>query len=214
MTLRAPSTVPQRFETKHVQMQRGGVREHVVQNEEVAKQPGLVPRCRGHRARSCHEHLLASPDRRRTPPPNGSGRGAHQGQPGTKPPVRDGKSTCRGHLLRRKAGSNHEIRASRTGARRGRAAHARRQAGADCRGWVRRRLLPRRPAACVLHRRSLCEKHWSRNSTCTSSCAPAGLADKTSRPAKGGCTHGSHGRSHSPETCGIASSPQMRMCPR
>ena len=195
-------------------MQRGRVREHVVQNEKDVEQPGHVPRRGGHRAQSCREHLLASADRRRTPPPNGSGRGADLRQPGTKPPVRDGTSTCRGRLLRTKVGSNREIRAARTGTRRGRAAQARRQAGGDLRGWVRRWLLPRRPAVRSVHWGSLCEKYWSRSSTCTSSCAPAGLADKTSRPAKGGCTHESHGRSRSHEACGIASSPQMRTCPR
>ena len=68
MALRAQSTVPQRFETKDEQMQRGRVHEHVVQNEKEAEQPGLVPERRGYRARSCCEHILLSAECAAAPP--------------------------------------------------------------------------------------------------------------------------------------------------
>ena len=213
-TLRAWSTVPQRFETKANRCSAAGCASTSFRTRRTSSSPdtslSVEDIARSPAASTCWR----APTAAAPPLPNGSGRGADLRQPGTKPPVRDGTSTCRGRLLRTKVGSNREIRAARTGTRRGRAAQARRQAGGDFRGWVRRWLLPRRPAVRSVHRGSLCEKYWSRSSTCTSSCAPAGLADKTSRPAKGGCTHESHGRSRSHEACGIASSPQMRTCPR
>ena len=49
-------------------MQQGGVHEHVVQNQKIAEEPGLVPARGGYRTWSCREHTLVSAERRRNPP--------------------------------------------------------------------------------------------------------------------------------------------------
>ena len=76
-------------------MQQGGVHEHVVQNQKIAEEPGLVPARGGYRTWSCREHTLVSAERRRTPHPNGSGRVADLRLPGTKLRVRDGVGMSR-----------------------------------------------------------------------------------------------------------------------
>ena len=136
-TLRAWSTVPQRFETKANRCSAAGCASTSFRTRRTPSSPDTSLDVEDIARSPATSTCWRAPTAAAPPLPNGSGRGAHQGQPGAKPPVRDGTSTCRGRLLRTKAGSIREIRAPRAGTRRGCVALAKSMLEGDCRGEVR-----------------------------------------------------------------------------